>query len=257
MIAPVVLLAALLLARVGAFVAVLPILGGRQMPALVKIGLTVALAWFWGTSLWDRLSLDPAAYQGGGAGWVRLGIALGREAILGALVGYVFSLFLVPARIAGAYLSQEMGLTFGELVSPTGDGAASPLTVALELTAALLFLGLDGHHVFLGAMADSLTNVPVGSGWPEVGIEPLFQAAGAAQEQGLLLAAPVAGCLFLVTVGLTLVSRAAPQMNLYAVGFPLRLGVGLIALLVLWPGLVAGLVAVLGQARNWLRVIGT
>src|SRR5262245_61263501 len=108
---------ALVLARVGAFVAVLPLLGGGAVPRLVKLGLTVALGCSWFGTLFAKLPPEglSASLQ---SSWPALGVAAGREMLLGALLGYAFGLFLLPARAAGEVLSQETGLSLGGLLDP-------------------------------------------------------------------------------------------------------------------------------------------
>jgi flagellar biosynthetic protein FliR len=174
-------------------------------------------------------------------------MAVGRDALLGAVVGYTFGLFLLPARVAGDFLAQEIGFSFGNQVSPVGEGAANPLTSVFEMLAAAIFFGLDGHHVFLGVMHGTFAQYPVGDGLPSIPLQSILTGASAAQEWGLMLAAPVALCLFLITVVLTLLARANPQLNLFSIGFPLRLGGGLVALLLLLPQTIATLVAIFGH----------
>jgi flagellar biosynthetic protein FliR len=137
----------------------------------------------------------------------------------------------VPAHIAGEFISQEMGLTFGNQVNATGNGTGTPLTIVFELVAAAIFLGLDGHHVFFGVMHNTFINYPVGGGLPTMPVQDLVAGAAATEEWGLMLAAPVAVCLFLTTIVLMLLGRTTPQLNLYSIGFSLRLGVGLVAVL--------------------------
>lgn len=256
MIAAAVVFGVLMLARVAAFVTVAPLMGGSPLPRTVKIGLTVALTFLWGTAYWEHM---PACAWLAGEGvvpWLGFGIAVGREVLLGAAVGYMLGLVLLPARIAGDFLAQEMGLSFGNMVSISGDGQATPLTLIFEMLAAALFLGMDGHHGFFGVMHGLMRNYPVGGAVPDVPMTSMLQATLAAEEWGLMLAAPVAVCLFLTTLVLTLLARAAPQLNLYTVGFPLRLGVGLIAVLLLLPHGVAALVSIFANAQvmmGWVR----
>lgn len=237
----------LILARVGAFVALLNILGAGHMPRLVKVGLTAALTFFWGTTLWDQVPGCMYLCATSGGAWLAFALAVGREVMIGAVVGFTFELFLVPARVAGEFLSQELGLTFGNMASATGSSMVTPLTVFFELAAAAIFLGLDGHHAFFGIMHGLFLRYPVAGSLPLFSLDGLVNGASRAEEWGLMLAAPVALCLFLTTVTLNLLVRAAPQLNLYSVGFPLRLGVGLVALLLLLPQLVASLLAMFQQ----------
>jgi flagellar biosynthetic protein FliR len=250
-IEPVVVYLSLVLARVGLFIAVLPMLGGAQTPRLVKLGLAVALTALWGFPSLERAGTLPVSTE---VPWLTWGLALGREAILGAVLGFAFSLFLLPARIAGEYLGQEIGLSFANLVTPAGDGSAGPLGVLLETFAALLFLGMDVHHVFLSALDSTFRQYPVGQGF-DLPVCDVAGAAMAAEEWGLVLAAPAGACLFLVTIVLALLARAAPQLNLYTVGFSLRLGAGLVALLLFLPQMLAGLMRMIAHFTDTLARI--
>ena len=242
----------LYLARVGTFVAVLPLWSRHNIPHLVKVGLSLALAAMWFGS---GIRLPPAsswAQHASDISWLAYGLALGKEAVLGALLGYAMGLFLLPATVAGEYLTQEMGFSFGSMLGAGGNVTSGALTLIFEAIAILIFLGLDGHHVFFAVLHGTFQQYPVGVGMPPVPMANLLSAATITQEWGLMLAAPVALCLFLTTVVLVLLARAAPQLNLYTVGFPLRLGVGLAATLVLLPNMVTTLVGIFGRFTELL-----
>lgn len=242
MIEAVILPSSLILARVAAFIGVLPILGGPQTPNLVKVGLTMALTVMWSFSMLGQpVPIPPDSVVT--VSWI---MALGREAALGALFGFFFSLFLLPATIAGEYLTQEMGLSFASMVSAVGPGSASTPATILELFASLLFLGLDLHHVFLAVLDATFRRFPIGQGFSLPLCDPIG-AAASAEEWGILLGVPVALCLFVTTIALAFLNRAAPQLSIYSIGFPLRLIVGLGALLVMLPYLIAGLVQALTE----------
>jgi flagellar biosynthetic protein FliR len=240
----------LVLARVATFIGVLPVLGGSSLPNLVKttLALTLTVSWFDPASL--HLPQGLSVLTGGATSWVIFALALAREALLGLFLGYAFGLFVAPARVAGEYLTQETGLAFGTQVDPTGPSPTGSLTQIFEILASLIFLGLDGHHVFLTVFHSSFRLYPIGGPLPPVSIQEVVAGAAFVEEQGLLLAAPVAFCLFLAALLLVMMARAAPALNLYAVGFPLRLFAGLGAAWILAPNLVAGMVHVLGRATE-------
>jgi flagellar biosynthesis protein FliR len=236
--------ASLILARVAAFVAVLPILGGPQTPNMVKVGLTMALTVMWSFAMLGEPVPAPSPVDTvATVHWI---LALGREAALGAVFGFFFSLFLLPATIAGEYLTQEMGLSFAAMVSAVGTGSEATPAMILEMFASLLFLGLDLHHVFLAVLDATFRRFPIGQGFSLPMCDPIG-AATSAEEWGILLGIPVALCLFVTTVALAYLSRAAPQLSLHTVGFPLKLIVGLGALLVMLPYMIAGLVQALTE----------
>jgi flagellar biosynthetic protein FliR len=156
--------------------------------------------------------------------------------------------------VAGEFITQEIGLSFASEVTMSSDGSGGPLTVILDLFATLLFFGLNVHHLFLTVLDSSFLNFPVGQPF-QMPMFDLVGEAASAQEWGLVLAAPVVVCLFLTTVVLALLTRAAPQLNIYTVGFPLRLIVGMVALLVFLPQLLGGLVNMIAHFTELLAGI--
>ena len=241
----------MLLARVGTFVAIMPIFAG-QVPRLVKAGLALSLTLFWFGALNGVVADRAWLTQSTQVSWLAFGLVLGREVLLGALLGYAFGLFLAPAQIAGEYLTGEMGLSFGAQVHPSGGNSPGGLTQLFESLALLLFLGLDIHHLFFAVFDNVLTRHPIGGALPAWRMPQLVTGVAAVGEWGLLLAAPVGAFLFLTAVVLALMTRAAPQLNLYSVGFPLRLAAGLVGLLLFFPQLMSNLVAIFGRLSELL-----
>ncbi len=246
-----VLLFSLVLTRVGAFVAVLPLFGSINVPRTVKAGLAFALAtvWFGNVAAELPTSLLTASPE---TSWFAYGLAVAREAVMGAMLGYAFGLFQVPARVCGEFLTEELGLSFGAFIDPTTQGNVSALTQIIEALGVLLFLGLDGHHLFLTALDATFARYPVGTAMPAVPLEPLVGGAALTVQWGVAIAMPVVVGLFVVTFALTLMARAAPQINLFTVGFPLRLLAGLVLLVLLIPNLLNALVNALGRFGDLL-----
>jgi len=245
----------LILARAGTFVAIVPVLGGANVPKMVKIGLAFALATLWFCSLGAGAGRDILELQGRVQA-VALTLALGREMILGGVFGYALGLFLVPVHVAGEYLAQEMGLSLAAMVDPLVGKTASPLTQVLEMLATAIFFALDGHHVFLTVLHTSLLRWPPGSALPRLPVAAMVQGAASAQEWGLVLAAPVGVCLFLTSAVMALMARAVPQMNVWSLGFALRVTVGLGATMILLPQMGAVLVNIIGRFGDFvLRLV--
>jgi flagellar biosynthetic protein FliR len=240
----------LVLARVASFVTVLPLFGTNSVPRLVRMGLALALTWVW----FDFSAVTAGAKSIGATDvpWLLFGVALGREAVLGALLGYLLGLFLVPARIAGEFIAQEMGLALGNTLDPTADQSTPPLAQVFENIGILVFFALDGHHVFFVALHATFASWPIGAMTASLPIERVVQSTTAAEEWGLLLAAPLGVCLFLTTVVLALMARAAPQLNMFSVGFSLKIGVGLVGALLFMPSMIRALVAVFGRCSEFL-----
>jgi flagellar biosynthetic protein FliR len=244
----------LILARVGTFVGVLPILGGRNTPRVVKTGLALALS----VMYFVNLGTGPAAKafpQGTVLNWATFVIMLGREAVLGAFLGFAMNLLLVPVRVAGEFLGQQMGLALAPLTNPLADNPSVVVTQTLEVLATLLFLSLDGHHLFFAVLHGTLARLPVGAPLGPIPMADLVTSVSYSQTWGMMLAAPMAAALFLTAIVLALMTRAAPQLNVYSVGIGLQVFMGLFGLLVFLPDTlrtVMGLFGLFGQLLNRL-----
>ena len=236
--------AGLLLARLGAFVAVMPLFGART-PRLVRTGFVLALAAFYLSTVPPQAAPDaPGPVTEIES--VRYALALARETLLGAAMGFAFGLFLLPARIAGEFVTTQVGLNVAPQQGPTGTDAAGALTTIFETTAGLVFLLADGHHVVLAALHASFATFPLGgANVPRAG--PAVTGLATAYEMGLLLAAPLAVCLFLLAVALAVMARAAPALNIYSVGFTLQVFVVLFGGLFLLPEMVLTMHAITGR----------
>lgn len=225
----------LILARVSSFIATIPYLGGQNVPRMIKAGAALALTCFWFTqsgavTVRIVLAMDEQP-------WLAFAMAVGREVLVGCALGYVFGLFLVPFRVAGEYIAQEMGLTLGAITDPTRPQNTTVLGEFFEMFGVLLFFTHDIHHIFLAALHHSFAQQPIGGAFLDIPVATQLAALASATEWGLLLAAPIACCLFITSLILGLMSRAAPQLNLMSFGYGLRILVGLLATWLLWPDL--------------------
>jgi flagellar biosynthetic protein FliR len=245
---------ALILARVSAFVATFPLLGGRSFPRLVKLGLAMSLAWMW----FGIYGMEPSADVRGAAEhvhWVGMALAVTREVVLGAVLGFGFGLFLMPLRIAGAYIGQEMGLSMAVISDPSQGDSSSIVAQLMETLGVLLFFSLDVHHVLLLAVHASLECWPCGSTLPAESAMAVVRGIDDAQAWGLLVAAPVGICLFVTMMVLLFLARSAPQLNLFSVGLTVRLVVGLVACLVFLPEMWYAMQQILGKVAGLTQVL--
>ncbi len=241
--------AGLLLARIGAFVAVMPPFAART-PRTVRAAFAIVLTLFYLSTAapgWD----PEFAARAADAHPVRYALALVREALLGASMGFAFALFLLPARLAGEFVTLQIGLNAAQAQSPSGPDGGGPLTNAFETASGMLFLAMDGHHIVLTALHASFHTLPLG-GTVLPDANPMLNGLSSSYELGLLLAAPLALCLFLLSVTLAIMTRAAPQLNVYSVGFTLQVFVALLGGLFLLPELVRALGIVVEHTKQTL-----
>lgn len=223
----------LLFMRIASFVAFLPLTGGNRLPKTVKIGLAVALTFLWlGQFALPASTLFISSVT---QDWFYFSWLVSREVLLGASSGWLLGLIFVPLRIAGSYISQEMGLTMATLTSASGDSNSNVISEVFDGLAVLAFFAMNGHHLFFYGLHLSLQRFPLGNVWNLSSHQAVLAHLSQVIHAGMKLAAPVALVLMATTVGLLFMMRQTPQFNLFNFGMPVRLLAGLIALVVLIP----------------------
>ncbi|HQU15074.1 MAG: flagellar biosynthetic protein FliR [Chromatiales bacterium 21-64-14] len=214
--------------RIGAMLSVAPIFAGRMVPAQVRIILALALTWVIVPGLAPAPAVDPLSAQG-------LLITV-QQLLIGVAMGFVFQMVFGVLVIAGQSMSVGMGLGFAAIVNPL-DGVQVPvLSQFYSITATLLFLALNGHLLLIQVLAASFHRLPVGP----LGLDrnALWQLVGWASQMfagSVVVALPAVVSLILVNLAFGMVTRAAPQMNIFAVGFPVTILVGFVLVLVTLP----------------------
>ncbi len=228
---------ALATSRIGGMAVTAPF-PGSHVPARVKVGFSLVLAWLAASSMPSApLSLDLRL----------LGLAVG-ELALGLLVGLAFRVTFSCAEIMGSNFSQSLGLTSGHVFDPmleTDDGVPGRIATLLAM---LLVFSLGAHRIAIAYLLESFRALPVGDAIRVAGAAPLLiDYVGAAIEAGVRLALPVAAVALAVQVTLALVARASPSLQVFSVGLALSVGAGLLAILASLDDIAMGLAAELGQ----------
>lgn len=216
------------LLRIAAFLLASPLYSIEAFSVRMRIAMAVVLAVF----MIDRVeipTIDPLS----GLGL----LSVGGEILTGVLLGFCLQVVNAALAIGGAVISNAMGLSFANIVDP-GLGNVPVVSQFFVIFSTLLFLGLDGHLQLVSLLGESFSLVPIGEPldfgrWYDVLILWLPQMF----SFGLSLALPVAVSLLLMNLGLGLVTRSAPAMNIFSIGFPALLLCGLVFLLLSLPGL--------------------
>lgn len=216
----------LVVVRVLAFFAVLPIYSYRTIPNSYKIGLALFLSAIVVFTLETPVITIDATYY----------LLVLKELLVGLLVGLIAMILIYAIQIAGGFIDYVMGFLIANVIDPQ-TGAQSPLVGSYLYAFAILFLLLvDGHHLLLDGIYYSYQFVPIEQMFLPLGEEHLAEYV-ATTFQALFIIAfqmafPIVGAIFLVDIGLGMVSRAVPQMNVFVVGLPLKIIVGILMLTV-------------------------
>jgi flagellar biosynthesis protein FliR len=201
--------------RVLSMIWLLPLFQSRNISRGYKTGLSLIVAYL-------LLSSVPAIdFEGSG---YRILLAVGGEVLVGLSLGFVLRVIFGMVSAAGELMSMQSGLSFARTVDPTVGASVTVLEQFQNLLAILVFLGIDGHHTVLKGIAVSLREIPPGS----IAVKPaLFQymaaSVGSLFPASLRICAPVVVTLFLVDVGLGIVARLIPQINVFIEGASVKM----------------------------------
>ncbi|KAA0889753.1 flagellar biosynthetic protein FliR [Oryzomonas rubra] len=215
-----VIIFALVLSRVAGIFAALPLFGGSRLPMNVKALLVFMIT----LVCFPVLKITPPPMP---TDVFTLGFLALSEVMVGLTLAFIAQIVFVAVEFSGQIIGMQMGLTISSIIDPAMGTQVQIMSVLQSLFATLLFLALDVHHVFIRAVVDSFSVIPIG-GWHLTGgvITFLVQRTSDIFVIGIRLAAPVMVALLLASVALGIMARAFPQMNIFIVSMPLNIGLG-------------------------------
>ncbi|MFM9967574.1 MAG: flagellar biosynthetic protein FliR [Burkholderiales bacterium] len=230
--------------RVLALLMAAPVFSHRTIPARIKISAALAITLVIAPAL-------PAPGLGafGPAAW----LLVAEQILVGVAIGFSLRVVFAAVEMAGDMIGLQMGLSFATFVDPQNSNQSPLIGSFLAMVATLLFLAIDGHLLLIAALSGSFEVVPVGAGslsqfsWQHLALlgTQLFSL-------GLQIAMPVLATMLVVNLALGVMARAAPQLNLFSVGFPLTLATGTVLLAAFLPYLRQPLEEAFRQAlRVW------
>ncbi len=172
-----------------------------------------------------------------------------REIGIGISIGFVLQLAFGTAVYAGQAVSMTMGLGFAMTVDPQNGVQVPVLSQLYVILTTLLFLALDGHLLLIRAVMDSYQILPTSvSGIPATSLQAVAALGSKLFAGGILLALPAVAALLMVNITFGVITRTAPQMNIFAVGFPMTMLGGFFVLFVTMPNFMAALSELLDEA---------
>lgn len=218
-----------------------PLLSNRNVPTTARVGLAIFVTLVVTPLLPAMPQVDPASAAG-------LFIAA-QQLLIGLAMGFVVRIALTAAEMAGQLAGLQMGLGFAVFFDPQSSAQTAVVGQFMGLFALLLFLSINGHALVIAALAESFQVLPV-SAEPlgPLGFRVLAEFGGVIFGTGLLISLPVIAALLVANVAVGIMTRAAPQLNLFAVGFPITLATGFVALYLSVPFIGPGLIELFEQA---------
>lgn len=200
-----------------------PVLGSRHVPGQVKALICLALS----LVLWSWL---PAAVVPQTLTWMAPGALC--ELLVGMVMGFSATLIMAALDVAGHIIDMGMGLGLAGVIDPQFGGPTPLMGLLKQLMITLIILAINGHHLFISALADSFVLMPAGSASvPQAWAILNLSAAGQMFRTALTLSAPIWAVSLVVDVALGVVARSVPQINVFVVGIPVKTLAGFFTLL--------------------------
>jgi len=208
------------LARISGLMLMAPVLGSNMIPMRIRIGLTILLT----VTLAPLAPLDIRPLSAAGVA------VLAQQVLIGAALGFIIKLVFEAVAFGGQFVSQAMSLGFAETVNPGVGGTTPEISQFYTMLVTLLFLVMNGHLQLISLLADSFRTLPVGT--QGIGAEGLWGVLTFATHLfagAVRVALPALTAVLVVNLGFGAISRSAPSMNLFAVGFPITICLGVLA----------------------------
>ncbi|HHW43956.1 MAG TPA: flagellar type III secretion system protein FliR [Desulfotomaculum sp.] len=219
----------LIFIRASAFLAAGPLFFFPNVPRPFKAGMAFALA----VVLFPVVPQTGPNFPGGLPGF---GLAAAEEAGVGLVLGFVTTLVFQSLNMAGQIMDIQMGFFMANLFDPAMGHQATITSRFLYLLGMVLFLILDGHHLLIAGLARSYQLVPLtGASLDGTTTLAVVQMFARMVALGVQIAAPVVAVVLIIDICLGILGRTAPEMNIFMLGFPLKIALGILTLSVMVP----------------------
>lgn len=209
------------LTRILGLVSVAPMFGNVSVPARLKIGLGVMIALIIAPAVPALPATDPMSLTGL--------LILVQQFVIGLSMGFAMRIAFSGVEMAGEITGMTMGLGFATFYDPQSRGHSSAISQFLALMTMMIYLASDLHLVLLSTLAESFTSLPVSSGTISGGgFKQVVTWGGRIFSAGVQLSLPIVAALLITNMALGVLTRAAPQLNIFGIGFPITIGVGFV-----------------------------
>lgn len=237
------------LTRILGLIALAPPFGNNTVPVQVKLVLGVMLALIVAPTIPALPGADPLSLSGI--------MVLAQQMVIGMAMGFIMRMVFASVEMAGEVSGLTMGLGFATFFDPQTQGRSSAIAQFLVLLATLLFVTLNVHLSLLETLVASFQTIPI-STTLDAGFS--FQKLAIWGEQifstGMRLSLPIVAALLVTNVALGILTRAAPQLNLFGIGFPITIGVGFLMLGLILPYLLLPIENAFAQGIAAIQSLG-
>ncbi|MBQ0724296.1 MAG: flagellar biosynthetic protein FliR [Cycloclasticus sp.] len=207
------------LLRISAMFVSIPVFSGRFVDSKIIVGAALLVTVFTIPLLPQAPAIEVMSHEGLVTGF--------QQILIGLLMGFVLQLVFSAVIFAGQGIAYSMGLGFASMVDPATGVSVPVISQFYLVLSTLLFLTLGGHLLLIEMLIDSFHSLPIGvNGIERSDLWSVIAWSSRLFSAGLLMAMPAITSLLMVNIAFGVVTRAAPQLNIFAVGFPITLVLG-------------------------------
>jgi flagellar biosynthesis protein FliR len=212
--------------RIASMLMLMPIIGTQLVSGRIRLYLALAITLVVVPTLPPMPQVDAISVQAF--------IWIAQEILIGAMLGMTMQLLFQVFVIGGQIVAMQMGLGFASMVDPANGISVPVIGQVFMILVTLLFLAMNAHLVVFEVLAESFFTLPVGGGFLVENYWQMVLRLSWVIAAGLLLVLPAVTALLVVNLAFGVMTRAAPQLNIFSIGFPLTLVLGLV---IVWIGM--------------------
>lgn len=231
--------------RIASLLMTMPVLGTQLLPVRVRLYFALALTVLIAPQVGEVPMLDALS--------LRTWVVIGEQILIGAAMGFSLQLLFQIHVLAGQIIAMQMGLGFASMNDPTTGISVAVVAQVFTMLVTLLFLAMNGHLVVLEVLAESFTTLPIGESLGRLDFQALVLRFSWVLAAAILIGLPAITALLIVNIAFGVMMRAAPQLNIFSIGFPLTLVFGLFILWVLMGNVAGQYQELASDALIWLR----
>jgi flagellar biosynthesis protein FliR len=218
----------LVFVRMSSLFVITPVFGRREMPAYLRIGLAFFCSYIMVPLLGD-VNVEYTSL-------LSFAVIVAKEFLVGIIIGYVSFLVFSALHIAGQIIDMQIGFGMVNVLDPTMNTQVPITGNFIYIMSTLLFLAMDGHHILISALFKSYSILPInGLAFTDAMVNNITTIFSDVFIIGIKISIPVLAAALLAEVALGILSKTVPQMNVFVVGIPLKIGIGLLTLYVMIP----------------------
>ncbi|TNI69670.1 lateral flagellar biosynthetic protein LfiR [Aeromonas media] len=233
--------------RIAAAFWVMPVFGDGRIPAQVRIFLAFVISLLIAPMLKDMPALDPFS--------VGMMVLTLEQLLFGLLFGLCIQMLFMVMTMAGQILSMQMGLAMAVMNDPSNGDTAPIVSQIMLIFCSLLFLGLNGHLVTLEVLVQSLRSWPPGASLYALDLKGVIGLFGWSIGAALILTLPAVVAMLMVNLTFGVLNRTAPSLNIFSLGFPMTLLLGLLTMAISISGVPARYLDLVAHVLAQLRAL--